>query len=83
MSERFFGKRNKEQPETKTIEPATPEQVEPVNTNALQSFVAEKEQEKTERREAIEAHPFQEAGATRQNRRRVSHAAETIKKRHP
>ena len=34
MSERFFGKRNKEQPETKTIEPATPEQVEPVNTNA-------------------------------------------------
>ena len=54
MFERFFGKRSKEQPET-TIEPATPEQVEPVNTNALQSFAAEKEQEKAERRDAIEA----------------------------
>ena len=45
MSERFFGKRNKQQPEMKPIEPATPEQVEPVNTNALQSFAAEKEQD--------------------------------------
>ncbi len=55
MFERFFGKKkDKEQPDATSIEPATPDPVEPVNTNALQTFAAEKENEKTERRNEIE-----------------------------